>query len=120
MLFFYEDYVVKEKKEAFLVSEDVFEDKRVVRIKKSLLESLGSDKEPEMLAIILGKIELIRLETKMHDRNAPRSFIGKEEFIKNFKNLVNSVKSADAILAEISEMKYHELKETFIGDIVNE
>ena len=103
-----------------MVSEDVYEDLRTIRIEKSLVEELNTNEEPEMVAIIIAKLELIRLDSKVFDKKAPRSFIRDERFLSKLKNLLESGKSADDILREISFLKFHETKEYFLSEDTEE
>ena len=111
----YEDYVVDEKPRAYFVSEIWDEDSIRVRIEKSLIKSLELEEEPEMIAIVLGKIELIRIDSKCFDQKSGNRIIIDKRFQQKLKVLVEGGMSMEDILTEISEMKYHETKEYFLS-----
>lgn len=114
MSYFYNDnYMVKETKKAFLVSELFQEDLKTVRIKKSEVEELGLSEEPEMVAILLAEIELIRMATTT-EKWAPKKIVKKREF-KEELHLILKLKTIDEVISEVYEMKYHEVEEYFIS-----
>jgi len=112
-MYYYEDYSLKETPNAFMVSE-AFEE-RTVRIEKSVVRNLDTNQDDEIVAILLGKIELIRLNSAEVNQRAPRSFLKKEEFQQKL-NVFLSKMYAESIITAISEMKFYELKEFFLED----
>ena len=114
-MYYYEDYMLKETPNGFVVSE-LLEESGKVRIKKSLVEKFETDNtEAEMIAILLGKIELIRIDSARVNKTPPKSFLKEERFYQKLNVLLLGT-TIENVLEKIHDMKFHELEKYFLTE----
>ena len=116
-MFFSGDFRVKETKSAYIVS--IIGASNKVRITKKEVEDVLSYEESEMIAVLLGIIELARIDqisTKSDYNPAyiPERIIQNEEVLSKINFLLEcKMITIDALINKLSQMKYFEIKKFF-------
>lgn len=110
---------IKDGRRFLVVSIDTEEEIREIMLEKELVNDLANatKRDEEEIAKLLAVIEFIRKDSaKIEGRRVKnmKQFINRAEFKESLKGLVE-FKRIDSIIEEISEMKYHEMKEFFFN-----
>lgn len=110
---------IKEGKKFFKVDVDKVDEIRQIRLDKELVEHLSNatEREEEEIIKLLAVIEFIRIDSSKIEGGKVKSFnkiINRDDFMENLKNLLK-FRDVDSIMQEISEKKYHELKDFFLN-----
>lgn len=110
---------IKDGRRFLVVSIDTEEEIREIMLEKELVNDLANatKRDEEEIAKLLAVIEFIRKDSaKIEGRRVKnmKQFINRAEFKESLKSLVE-FKRIDSIIEEISEMKYHEMKEFFFN-----
>ena len=108
MLITYNDYILEKEDGIFYVSNFYDIDERKVRIDEEFIEDLKVSKDIEMVAILLGIIQMIRYDTSKFDKKLLKSIIHHPSFAEKLRNKL-AKKSITNVINEISDMKYHEI-----------
>lgn len=127
-MFFSGDFEIKETDSAFIISV-VGENDRI-RIPKKDVEMVFSDEDDEMVAALLGVIELSRYSEIVYRKPSsvkyrPKTMIHDEEFLEKLNFLLEcKMISIDALINKFSGMKYFQIvkffEEEFTEDMYEE
>ena len=115
-MFFSGDFEVKETNSGFIIS--VIGGDNKVRITKKNVERVFSDEDPEMVATLLGVIELSRHSESVYRNTSlkytPKMMIDQENFLEKLNFLLEcKMLSIDALIDKFSQMKYFQVVEFF-------
>lgn len=115
-MFFSGDFEVKETNSGFIIS--VIGGDNKVRITKKNVEMVFSDEDPEMVATLLGVIELSRHSESVYRNTSlkytPKMMIDQENFLEKLNFLLEcKMLSIDALIDKFSQMKYFQVVEFF-------
>lgn len=116
-MFFSGDFEIKETDSAFIISV-VGENDRI-RIPKKDVEMVFSDEDDEMVAALLGVIELSRHSEIVYRKPSsvkyrPKTMIHDEEFLEKLNFLLEcKMISIDALINKFSGMKYFQIVKFF-------
>lgn len=113
MSYIYEEYAVSEKLKSYVVTSQVSGEETIkIRVDKEVIDKINSDEDPEMLAILCATVEFARFDAKACNKSADKTIITSDEFRENLQLLL-AIQSIEDVIAEISDMKYFEIKEYF-------
>lgn len=116
-MFFCGDFEIKETDSAFIIS--VVGENNKIRILKDEVEMVFSDEDPEMVAVLLGVIELSRHNEIVCGKSSslkykPKTMIHDEEFLEKLNFLLEcKMLSIDALINKFSQMKYYQIVKFF-------
>ena len=110
------NFEVKETRSAFVISVIGGDDR--VRITKKEVEMVFSYEDDEMVAALLGVIELSRHSECVYRNTslkyAPKTMIDQEDFLEKLNFLLEcKMISIDALINKFSQMKYYQIVKFF-------